>query len=223
MSRSVYVALILSIVFSIFLLGYQKKHFLIKIWAIVRYFIATTLLAVILYNSVPIVKTIINGIYVFTFETEDVNLRADRIPRATKYILEKPFLGHGCPYYSYFTVMDTDDVPTFYIYALAGGFPLLIVLIMWWGYMPFYFTKYLSKRLLKKEESQIIIYTSASFVGGLIPMITNWNESSVVLMITLFGATYRYLIIKKIIQFPQRLKFNKEFVSNKKPKSLKRL
>jgi len=215
MSRAAYISFVVTLVFIIFWLSYLKKQFLTKVWSIVRYFIAASLLAVILYNSVPVVKTIVDEIYFFTFQTNDVTQRQDRLPRATKYIMEKPLLGHGSPYYSYMTVMDTDDIPTFYIYALTGGFPLLILLIIWWVYMPLYFVRYLKKRFITKEQSNVIIYASTAFVGGLVPMLANWNQVSLVLMIIIFGATYRYLMINNIIQFPVRQHMKKEIAPTK--------
>ena len=121
-----------------------------------------------------------------------------RPPRSTLFPYTTLFRsGYGSPQYVYFVVMNTQDIPATILYLLAGGIPLFILFMSWLLWMPFYFFRFFRKQYLTKNDKLIIIYISSAFVGGVIPMFINITQSSLLLMLILFTATYKYLLIRK--------------------------
>jgi hypothetical protein len=200
MSRSVYIAFVSSILFLIYFSSkIIEKNVLKKFLVGLR----TSILALIIITSVymlsPDINMVVNKMYDYSFSNEaekDIQGRQDRIPYAFEKFLDKPITGYGSPQYTYYKIMNTDDLPLFVLYLLSGGIPLFILLILWWYRMPFYFLKFSKFSFLSKNDKYIIVYVSSAFVAGLIPMLSNWNIKPLGLMFIIWGATYKYILIR---------------------------
>lgn len=202
MSRAAYISFVVMLLFLIYYTSIKIERNIVRKMALgFRISLIVTIFTLGLYVSIPLVSKVANNIYAYSFSNEasdDVSTRTDRIPYAFDQIMKKPFIGHGSPKHAYEDVMSTDDVPAFVLYALSGGLPLLFLFSIWWVIMPFSFFKFLSMPYISKPDKYIIVFTSASFVGGLIPMLANRNDKSLILMLIIFTATYKYLLVKKI-------------------------
>jgi hypothetical protein len=201
MSRSAYLAFFLSIVFLFYYSSTKiEKDIIRKFLLAVRVLIVSLIGITFLYMYIPPVNKVINSMYDYTISnaaSKDVQGRQDRIPYAINKFLRKPITGYGSPQFTYNEIMHTDDLPLFILYLLSGGIPLFILFIWWWLKMPFYFLHFTKYKFISKDDRYIIVYVSSAFVAGLIPMLSNWNDRALGLMLIIFGATYKYLLIKK--------------------------
>ena len=90
--------------------------------------------------------------------------------------------------------MYTDDIPTPLIYMLSGGILLLITHLYVYLY-PIYKTLNLSKSTDKKTSRYLVIVSTALSVGFFMTL-TNWLETHRMIMIMVFIASYKYVLIK---------------------------
>ncbi|HAZ03473.1 MAG: hypothetical protein A2W90_16590 [Bacteroidetes bacterium GWF2_42_66] len=200
LSRAAYISLALAIVFLVFSFANEEKNISKKFVAIIKTAIifSSGLLLLLVF---PFTSHVLQSIYSFSFETSTLKNIDQRIlvfPQVIEMIINSPFIGNICsPFYVYNDIMGGHDLPLPIIYLLAGGIPLVVIFIIWGIMMPFYFMKFISKANRSKEELFIIIMVSASFVGGLIPMLSNWIDTSTSLMIIIFSATYKFFLLKR--------------------------
>lgn len=128
---------------------------------------------------------------VFLTKGESVSYKIDRIPLAISYIFDKPFLGHGSPHHAYYSVMNTQDLPSPFIYALAGGIPLLILYLFMIFYMPY--STYQMTRIKKMQSNDrfFLFFASAAFLGGITVVFSNWAEQHFLIMYMFYISIYK--------------------------------
>ena len=200
MSRAAYIGFIASMLFLFFYMFFKvDKNIITRLVQTIRKSIL--ILGILLTTTiiVPFVNRTVINIYEFSFSTkiyDDNENRLYRIPYALDRIMEKPIFGWGSPQYAYYEVMNTDDVPLPILYLIAGGVPLFILFMFWWVKMPFYFIKYIKYNFANKKDKLIFIYVGSSMVGGLIPVLSNLNNKSLLLTILIFIITYKYSLIR---------------------------
>ena len=79
-----------------------------------------------------------------------VQIKIDRIPKAIELFINQPFTGYGSRGFVQKFLMDTDDIPSPFIYLLSGGIGLLILFLINYTY-PLYWINSKLKYLYHKE------------------------------------------------------------------------
>ncbi|MDC0553793.1 hypothetical protein OAO25_01045 [Flavobacteriaceae bacterium] len=201
MSRAAYISLLLSTFFIIFQMAKLKKNFLTKILYAFKIFFSISTILILLFTFSPFFNNIFISLYSFSFESstiDNLSQRTSMIPFVLELFINNFFIGQfKSPLYIYKEIMGGHDLALPLIYVISGGFTLLILFFNWWIRMPFYFIR---KDIFKNKTNEfklLLILVSASFVGGIIPMLSNWVDTSVSLMLIIFCSTFKYNIIKK--------------------------
>ena len=134
---------------------------------------------------------------VFISRGDTVSAKIDRLPRALNYIKKEPLKGYGSPHYAYFFVMETDDVPSPVIYAIAGGIPLVTLYLAMIFYMPYSIFKLSRMPGLNTKDRVFLCFAFASFVGGITVVFSNWQEKHFMIMYMLYISIYKVYSYKR--------------------------
>jgi len=134
---------------------------------------------------------------VFQSRGDIVRYKIDRLPIALNYIYEEPLKGHGSPWYAYYYVMKTHDVPSPVIYALAGGIPLVTIYLAMIFYMPYSIFKLSRMPKLHTNDRIFLCFAFASFVGGITVVFSNWCEQHFMIMYMLYISIYKVYLYKR--------------------------
>ena len=198
MTRAAYAGAIFAFFYLLLFLWKQSKSVFSKVLRLSSIIVSSIVLIAVLFFLVPSLQifSIKNVEFLKSSQSqEQIKYKADRIPVAIEKGLEKPFLGHGSPQYAYYVVMETDDVPSPFIYFISGGILLLILFLTWVYLMPAYMIKLSKSIFFESKDKTIFLYFGAAFVGGLVPLFANMQERHVLAMLILFSGSYKYYII----------------------------
>jgi len=124
----------------------------------------------------------------------DARIKYNRIPIAIDYIMEKPIMGYGSPWYAYLYIMNTADLPAPFIYAIAGGIPLVAIYLVMLFYMPYSVFKASRRQKIHSEDRLFLYFASAAFIGGVVVIFSNWIEVHFTLMYMLYISLYNVYI-----------------------------
>ena len=122
--------------------------------------------------------------------------KIDRIPGAIKYFKKKPFTGYGSPNYAYTNVMNSDDLPSPFIYLLSGGIVFLFIYLLQIFYMPYSVYKFSKSKILTYEQKIFLIYVSAAFIAGTIVVFSNYSEKHFIIMNMIYISIYKIYFTK---------------------------
>lgn len=199
LSRAAYIALLLALFFIIYQTAKLKKNFFIKVSTLLKMFFLISTILLVLFTFIPFLNNVFQQILIFSFEAstiDNLDQRTQISPRVYDMVTNNLLLGQlKSPLYIYNEVLGGHDLASPLIYIISGGFILVISFLNWTIRMPFYFLRRRSIKANTEELNSILILVSSSFVGGLIPMLSNWIDTSVSLMIIIFCATFKYNMI----------------------------
>ena len=201
MSRAAYISLLFALVFIVFQLVRFKRHVLSRIIYLMKYFMGFVVSFGLLYVMFPFFNNIVTKLYKFSFEAstvENLSQRTIVYPLVLKLFKNDLFLGQfRSPLYVYEEIMGGHDLPLPMIYAISGGIILLLLFLNWWIRLPLYFVGKINfvSRIDNLKLTWILV--SSAFVGGIVPMLSNWVDTSVSLLLILFTATYKYSILNE--------------------------
>ena len=195
-TRAAFLALFAGLLYLFLTLGYKK---LIDI-KIIKIIFQTVVIVTLTFISISFIRNIFsNFIFEYLLPTiasydNSVEVKVERIPVAFELAIQNFFTGYGSREYIYHILMYTDDIPTPLIYMLSGGILLLITHLYVYLY-PIYKTLNLSKSTDKKTSRYLVIVSTALSVGFFMTL-TNWLETHRMIMIMVFIASYKYVLIK---------------------------
>lgn len=198
MSRAAYIAVIISFIYLIVILTIKLNYTLYNRlkYIISLFFIIISLFFVVLFifpTSIRTVNTFIE--YNFSANSEkQVTRKVERLPIAFSYFKEKPIIGYGSPYYVYYELMESQDLPSLFIYALSGGVFLLLLYLYMLYLMVVNLFRYFSNSL-DNSHKELFIFISASFVGGLLPLFSNLQERHFPIMLLVYISSLKYIYI----------------------------
>lgn len=200
-SRSAYISLLLGMIFVLFQILNFRKKILSKLITIFKISLFALTISMTLFVVSPFINNIISSLYSFSIDGDTIDNLGQRLimlPVVYEMIFSNSFFGvFMSPLYVYEKVLGGHDLPSPLMYVISGGIPLMLLFFNWWIRMPFYFLKNLNFREKPKEFKLILILISSSFVVGIIPMLSNWIDTHISLMIIIFCATYKYNMLRK--------------------------
>ena len=205
-SRAAYISLILALIFIIFNQINIIKKGLNKLVSLFKILIIIAGSSIILFFISPFIQNIILSLYVFSTDLStltNLNARTVMMPLVYEMVLGNSYFGvFRSPFFVYEELLGGHDLPSPLIYSISGGIPLLLLFLNWIRIMPFYFLRKFYFRNESRDFKIILVYISASFIGGIIPVFSNWIDTQNSLMIIIFRATYKYIMIRsKTTQF----------------------
>jgi O-Antigen ligase len=200
LTRAIYVGLVVSLLYYYgMIIKRSYGHFINSFSQIIKSTLMISVLALALF-TIPTVNKIFSSfaVYVSSGESnESVRAKTARFTEAIRYIKEKPLLGSGSPQKAYFELMNTQDLPSPFIYTIAGGFPLLILFLAMVYYMPATIIKYSKYKIFSLPEKLDMLLLSSAFLAGLVSLFSVWSEAHVPVMVLFYVITYKYILIKK--------------------------
>jgi len=196
-SRAGFIGLFIAIIFLLLQLAKTKSVNIIRTFKLLLIFIIAGLIVLFFIPTV--------GQIFFSFldylqsgqSYQQVEMKTDRIPQAISYFFQNPFAGYGSPQFVYYKVMMTDDIPSPLIYLLSGGILLLLLFLLWVILMPLNMLQISKKKIINSRESEMFVFIAAAFIGGLIPLFSNWQERHIPAMLILFSASLKYFYVRK--------------------------
>jgi hypothetical protein len=205
-SRAAYISLILALIFIIFNQINIIKKGLNKLVSLLKILIIIAGSSIILFFISPFIQNIILSLYAFSTDLStlsNLNARTVMLPFVYEMVLGNSYFGvFRSPLFVYEELLGGHDLPSPLIYSISGGIPLLLLFLNWIRIMPFYFLRKFYFRNESRDFKIILVYISASFIGGIIPVFSNWIDTQNSLMIIIFCATYKYIMIRsKTTQF----------------------
>jgi len=156
----------------------------------------------ILFGALLLIPSVNKIVFTFSeyIKSDESNIEIQkkiaRFDPAFKAFNEKPIFGHGSPEYVYYVIMGTDDLPAPFIYAIAGGIPLLILFVLFVFYMPYTFYTYAKLKFSNVIIKIELLIISTSFLAGLIPLFSVWSDPHLIVMILFYVMAYKYILIK---------------------------
>lgn len=207
MSRAAYIGLLVALFFIIYQNANLEKSFFIKALALFKNFFLFSIILLALFTFVPFLNNVFQQIYIYSFEKstlENLDQRTHMFVFVYDLVTSNPLLGQlKSPLYVYNEILNGHDLASPLIYIISGGPVLIISFFNWMIRMPFYFLRRRSIKTNTEELNSILILVSASFIGGLIPMFSNWIDTSISLMIIIFCATFKYNMIIERHKYPK--------------------
>jgi hypothetical protein len=207
MSRAAYIGLLVALSFIIYQTAKLEKSFFIKVLALFKKFFLFSTILLALFTFVPFLNNVFQQIYIYSFEEstlENLDQRTHLFAFVYDFVTSNLLLGQlKSPLYVYNEILNGHDLASPLIYIISGGLVLIISFLNWAIRMPFYFLRRRSIKANTKELNSILILVSASFIGGLIPMLSNWIDTSISLMIIIFCATFKYNMIIERHKYPK--------------------
>lgn len=197
-TRAAFVAIFVSLTAYIFLLILRRKIRLLLRTGVVMLTVLISLM-VIVPSSFDVVHSFIDKSFGSVLDRgDDVQGKIDRIPVAIDYFLEKPLLvGYGCsPLYTENYVMFGQDLPSLFIYLLAGGIPLCFIYLMLIAYMPYSALRLSMSKEFSIAQRDILMFSGIAFLGGVVCVFSNWCESHFLIMYMLYISLYKVYLYK---------------------------
>jgi len=127
---------------------------------------------------------------------DSIKGKLDRIPVAIGHFKKHPFVGYGSPQYAYYKVMSCQDLPSPFIYLLAGGIFLCLIYLVMIFYMPYSVFRLSRKTWLNPAQKEFLAYACAAFVGGVVVVFSNWSETHFMIMYMLYISIFKVYISK---------------------------
>jgi hypothetical protein len=136
------------------------------------------------------------SLYPFSRNELSIQPKLARIPVAIDYFMAKPFSGYGSPQYAYFGVMSCRDLPSPVIYLLAGGISLCLIYLVMIFYMPYSVFRLSRRGGLNPDQRVFLTYAVAAFVGGVVVVFSNWQETHFMIMYMFYISIYKVYLYR---------------------------
>jgi hypothetical protein len=193
-SRAAYLAMVF--IGLLLLLKFIKKTTLILPMAFV--------LALLMIVVIPKFSIFMGGFYentiIGTIKNSDPELKVstkfDRIPKFWAGFLEKPLFGYtGYPDNTYNDVMDSDDIPSPFMYALVGGIVLFLIYMKMIFGIPYRAFRLCITKSRPKKDGDFLYYLFTGFSAAVFMEMTNWIVAHWPVMFMMSVAIFKVYIL----------------------------
>jgi len=143
-------------------------------------------------------STVYKSVDFSKYSNVSLSAKFERIPVAIDHFKKRPLRGYGSPLYVLSTVMKGDDLPSPFIYLLAGGIFLFLIFMTLIFYLSFSIFRLTRKRELSFSQKEILTYALSAFIGGTIVVFSNACETHFMIMYMLYISIYKVYIHKNV-------------------------